>query len=141
MKYNTKKRIIKEISKRMYLREDVVEDVINEFINSIIVETVKNGEIIINDFISIKSFKWKGYKQSNRDTPIEEHYRLNVRISKNLRILYKNFGPHSENPNIITPENWKKLLKISKKEQAGEKPRTDKKTDKKENKFNNPFFD
>lgn len=110
-----KDKIIRQISKQMYLREDVVADVINEYINTMIVETIANGTFNITNFFTIKEFEWKEYPQfDKKDTSIKPHWRLKVRLSKNMRLLYKYFGPNSENPNIITVENWKKLLEIAK---------------------------
>lgn len=108
--------LIKKISKKMMLREDVVEDVVEEFVNEMIAETILNGEFSIKNFFTIKSYKWSGYSQSHRETPVDDHYRLKVKISENLRLLFKFFGPNSDNPNIVNSDNWEKLLKIAKEE-------------------------
>lgn len=136
-----KRAMIREISKRMFLREDVVEDVINEYINTMIVDTINNGEFNITNFFSIKSYEWSGYRQSHRETPIEDHWRLKVKLSKNLRLLYKTFGPNSENPNIINSQNWRKLLEIAKNNEM-DKIKTEgfKESNKKDDNFN-PFID
>lgn len=138
---STKQRIIKNISKNMFIREDVIEDVVNQFINEIIVETVKTGSMNIDNFISISCSKWGSYKISNRNERIEEHWRLKARISKNLRTLFKYFGPYSKYPNVITATNWRKLLEFSKTIKKGEQPILDKKSTHEEpHKTVNPFL-
>lgn len=143
-----KDELIRKISKKMFLREDVVEDVVNEFLDHLIAETVRTGGLLLTDFISIRSHEWGSYKLANRETPIPPHHRLKVKISKNLRDLHKFFGPNSEYPGIITTDNWRELLKLTKTAKKGEAPDISRLSPPKreerrvqEQDFSNPFLD
>lgn len=142
---STKQRIVKNISKTMFIREDVVNDIVNAYIEQLIVETVNRGKVSIENFVSVSSYQWSSYKISNREEEIGEHWRLRSRISKNLRTLFKNFGPESANPNIITVNNWRKLLEVSESiKTPGAQPDLSRKKEKKEikeeQKVRNPFL-
>lgn len=104
-----KERLVKQIAKDLFLREDVVEEVIDRFIDVSVAEIVNTGEFRLHKFFTINKVKYKGFVAGKGTVP--EHFRLRVRLSGGLNTLFK-LRSRGDIPDV-TPDNWKSVLKDS----------------------------
>ena len=107
MALTEKDRLVKEIAKDLYLREDVVREVLDRFQDVAIAKIVNNGEFKYSRFFSITSKDFKSYETTHGIVP--PHKRLSIKLSEGVRKLFK-----MKNENIVVnKDNWKELLSTS----------------------------
>lgn len=102
-------KLVKQIARDLYLREDVVADVLDRFVDVAIEEIVNTGEFKLTRFLSVSSVDYKGYESGKGY--VEPHQRLKIRLSHGISRLFqlrqKRFGGSTE---AITRDNWREVL-------------------------------
>ncbi|TXG75822.1 hypothetical protein E6Q11_06510 [Candidatus Dojkabacteria bacterium] len=102
-----KERLVKQIAKDLFLREDVVEEVIDRFIDISVAEIANTGEFRLHQFFNVSSVKYKGFVAGKGVVP--DHFRLKVKLSSGLNTLFK-LKSRGE-IDLVTPDNWREILK------------------------------
>lgn len=101
---------IRKISIHSNIRQDVVDHVMKSAVDVIIVEIVNKGKFNFLGLFNIRAKDWKGYSLGDRK--IEDHQRLSVTLSKQLKELWKiRFEKLNGDDSVIDKDNWRTIYK------------------------------
>lgn len=101
---------IRKISIHSGIRQDLVEHIMKSAVDVIMTEIVNTGKFNFLGLFNIKSKEWKGYSLNGKR--VEEHQRLQVTLSKQLKELWKiRFEKFNGEDNVITENNWRTIYK------------------------------
>lgn len=126
---------IRKISIHSNIRQDVVDHVMKSAVDVIITEIVNKGKFNFLGLFNIKSREWKGYSLGDRK--INNHQRLSVTLSKQLKELWKiRFEKLNGEDDVINEDNWRIIYKTYMTKQSS---KNIEKTE--ENELLNPFLD
>ncbi len=112
MAISNRERTIKEIARKLYLREDVVSDVLEEFQEVAIRALLEEGSFKWQNFFSIKAREYSGYTTVHGEVPRQS--RLTVRLAESLRDRFRasqrNEAVSEAKKPAVDPEIWNPLL-------------------------------
>mgnify|MGYP001096088117 CR=1 FL=1 len=105
-----KDKMVKQIAKDLFLREELVQEVLDKFVDIAIEEIVNEGDFQIHRLFSIVSREYKGYENSKGRIPATR--RLSIRLSSGVHKLYRfSLKPDNDYEKYdINRNNWREFL-------------------------------
>ena len=113
--------IVRQISKDLYLREDIVEEVLDRFVDIAVDEIVNTGEFRIHRLLSVSTADYKAYQAGKGTVPA--HKRLKIRLSDGVNRLFKHRMNKLDGAvGVINRDTWRDFLseEVSKRDSTPE---------------------